>query len=419
MNSGYIICLLLLSNLVAFSQNQQVAPKYACTALKNRGDCDKALQIKTKQKIQFECTPEGFGKELEIQDNSSKSKYSFEKEHNTLWMKFEASSSALLVFDLVPNNRTYDYDFLLFRDNGEGFCKSINQKKALPIRSNISRNDTKKRGITGLSANAEEPFRRSGPGSNFSEGLEVKKGDVFYLVVDNVHGGTEGFSLEFKYYKFKEIKGQITDRETGAGIEAKITWEDAATGKLLKETVSDASTGKYKMNVPFDVEKKKSRFILSAFGKNHFFSEKSISSDQLLGKYSHTLAISLPKLKKGEKIQLQSINFYGNSPKTLPSALPAMGRLHLLMEMHPKLKIQIEGHTNGCGSGVPQTQILSENRAMTVKLYLMNKDIEEDRMGTQGFNCTQMLFPSMNNPWEMMMNRRVEILIVKGIFGKK
>jgi len=58
--------------------------------------------------------------------------------------------------------------------------------------------------------------------------------------------------------------------------------------------------------------------------------------------------------------------------------------------------------------------MLSENRAKTIKDFLIKNGINKQRFVSKGFNCSKMLYPNMktNSDWEKMMNRRVEILVL-------
>ena len=84
------------------------------------------------------------------------------------------------------------------------------------------------------------------------------------------------------------------------------------------------------------------------------------------------------------------------------------------MQNNSTLKILIEGHTNGCPGGIEYSQILSEKRAKTIKDFLTDNGVKQQRLVSKGFNCSKMLYPNMetNSDWEQMMNRRVEILVL-------
>jgi outer membrane protein OmpA-like peptidoglycan-associated protein len=121
----------------------------------------------------------------------------------------------------------------------------------------------------------------------------------------------------------------------------------------------------------------------------------------------------LPKLKKGKKYTLGSINFFGNSPEYLPSSAPAIENLYKLMKKNKNLEILIEGHTNGCFGGGMDVNVLSQLRAEKIGDYLFVKGIEHTRIKTEGKGCKEMLYPSPKSELEQELNRRVEIKVLE------
>ena len=158
-----------------------------------------AIEIKPINKLVFSCSNESFGKQLEIKNNSSKSIYFFEKEHNTIWLKFSSPYDALMCFDIIPMDSTYDFDFLLFKNDNVNFCDKLSIGQIKPLRSNISRNDLKNKSITGLKIEAKQNFIHSGVQPIYSKAIEVNKTESYFLVIDNVYGGKGGFSIQFNY----------------------------------------------------------------------------------------------------------------------------------------------------------------------------------------------------------------------------
>ena len=174
-----------------------------CITTKQAGDCYSAIEIDPINKLIFNCSPLGFGSKLEIKNNSLKSIFFFEKEHNTIWLKFNSPYNALMCFDIIPNDTTYDFDFLLFKNKENNFCENLNYNHTKPIRTNISRNNLKNKSITGLNINAKKEYNPSGIQPMYSKALNVNKLENYYLVIDNVYGGESGFPLQFNYYKEK------------------------------------------------------------------------------------------------------------------------------------------------------------------------------------------------------------------------
>jgi len=407
MKKNWFFLVILLNYFQGLSQDINID----CIAIKQAGDCDSAIEINPINKLLFNCSPKGFGSQLEIKNNSSKSIFFFEKEHNTIWLKFNCPYDALMCFDIIPNDTTYDFDFLLFKNEGNNFCKNLNYKHSKPIRTNISRNNLKNKSITGLNINAKKEYIPSGIQPMYSKALKVNKSENYFLVIDNVYGGESGFSIQFNYYEEKNIKGSIIDKNTNNPIYSNIKIENANNGKQIAESQSDSITGEFNLDYKATINED---YYLITESKNYFFSETLISSISKNDTVSSDLDIKVSKLKKNENLKLHNLNFYGDSYEYLPTAIPSLNRLLSLMQNNSTLKILIEGHTNGCPGGIEYSQMLSENRAKTIKDFLIKNGINKQRLVSKGFNCSKMLYPNMktNSDWEKMMNRRVEILVL-------
>jgi len=385
--------------------------KINCEAINNIGDCDQAFIVFSNKKTDFLCTSDGYGKTLEFSENDSKNKFYFEQEHNTMWLKFKSFLDGLITFDIIPNNIEYDYDFLLYKMTEKDSCQQIINKSILPIRTNISRNNTDNFSKTGLSINAKNEFINSGVGNNYSKALKVNRGELLYLVIDNVYGGKDGFSLNFDYHVY--ISGEVLDQETNDHIQAEITLQNIITGEILTTAKSDPSTGKYTLDYPISLSKLNMEFQINTQAENYFFKEMKINASIIKKNKNSPVNIRLLSLKIGEKMKINNINFHGGSAKYLPSALPTLDNLVNLMKFNPKLKIQIEGHVNGCDSDIKWTQQLSNDRAESIKNYLIDHKINENRITTKGYGCSNMIYPDPQTEEENMLNRRVEILVTE------
>lgn len=94
-------------------------------------------------------------------------------------------------------------------------------------------------------------------------------------------------------------------------------------------------------------------------------------------------------------------------------------RTAIMLKRMPNLMLYIEGHTDQRGDG-PYNQKLSERRAQTVKDYLKNRGVEDNRLESQWFgktkpihNCDEVTCtPAMHQ-----LNRRTELRVGKSSFG--
>ncbi|MDQ3046084.1 MAG: OmpA family protein [Bacteroidota bacterium] len=353
-------------------------------------------------------TPEGFGLVQEIQSKKKGDKQAFEKEHNSAWYILNIQKEGELVFDIVPLDSSNDYDFILYKYTDSSFCKDLLQKKISPVRSNISRNLKESYGLTGLSTNSKNEFAAPGPGSHLSSSLKVAKGERYVLVLDNVYPNGKGHRIFFNYVKEVEMSGVILD-EKNVPVVAEVTLSDSK-GNVVEQTQSDEK-GTYHIKTPI---KENVDYSLTFMNDSSFVSSSTINTKSLKNTSTFPdIKTVLPKLKKGGKYKLGNINFYGNAAIILPESYSSVESLYKLMKKNQKMVIQIEGHVNDPGgSSKGFNQKLSDERAMTIKNYLLGKGIEEERISTIGMSNKKMLFTKPKDEVQSSANRRVEINVI-------
>jgi large repetitive protein len=115
-----------------------------------------------------------------------------------------------------------------------------------------------------------------------------------------------------------------------------------------------------------------------------------------------------PAAAPAPPVSLPEPLLFGRKSKNLrPSAQPKLKELLQTMTANPELRITLEGHSSADGSA-DFNQILSEQRAETVKAWLVKKGIAADRITTRGLGVTQPASEGDNEP-ARAANRRVEI----------
>lgn len=236
------------------------------------------------------------------------------------------------------------------------------------------------------------------------------------LVLDNVSEGGKGHWIYFNYLKPVKINGIVLNVDS-IPISAEITLLDNK-GKAIEKTESN-SEGKYEINTKL---KENISYSLIYTNDTSFVSTTTINTINLKNtNVFPNIKTVLPKLKKGNKYPLTSINFYGGLSKLLPESYPSIESLYHLLKKNKKMVIQIEGHVNAASeAGAPPVKNaedrvfmeLSFARAETVYNYLIKKGISEERMKAIGLGAKEMLFPYARNEKEASINRRVEIKVI-------
>ena len=118
------------------------------------------------------------------------------------------------------------------------------------------------------------------------------------------------------------------------------------------------------------------------------------------------------ELRKGlaaaGRARLYGILFDIDSARLRSESLPTLDEVVRVLVAEPVWKITIEGHTDSTGTAA-HNQILSEQRALAVRDYLIAKGIAPGRLSSVGLGQSR---PVADNTTELgrAQNRRVELV---------
>jgi outer membrane protein OmpA-like peptidoglycan-associated protein len=114
-----------------------------------------------------------------------------------------------------------------------------------------------------------------------------------------------------------------------------------------------------------------------------------------------------PKCPVSKKIFLRSVNFDFDRTDVRPDAEPILDEaIRIIKEQDGEFTVILEGHTDSVGT-LPYNQELSERRAESVRRYLVDHGVSEDRIRSVGYGETRPLADN-STPEGRARNRRVE-----------
>lgn len=103
------------------------------------------------------------------------------------------------------------------------------------------------------------------------------------------------------------------------------------------------------------------------------------------------------------------INFATGSAAIDPTSATTLQQIGQMLQQHPDLKLEIDGHTDNVGSAA-SNMTLSDQRAASVKQYLVsNFQIDASRLTSKGFGATRPVAPNTTDDGRAQ-NRRVELV---------
>lgn len=122
---------------------------------------------------------------------------------------------------------------------------------------------------------------------------------------------------------------------------------------------------------------------------------------------------TLTKVTADGKVSLlQPIQFDYNRATIKPVSFPILQEVVTLMKARPKMKLQIQGHTDNQGSRDYNVN-LSKQRAASVKNYLVGQGIDKSRLTSEGYGPDKPI--DTNDTAEgKAKNRRVDFVIEEG-----
>jgi OOP family OmpA-OmpF porin len=109
-------------------------------------------------------------------------------------------------------------------------------------------------------------------------------------------------------------------------------------------------------------------------------------------------------------ITLEGVNFEHNSAALTVASHPALDAIADGLKKHPRLKIEIQGHTDS--TGTPEYNLrLSQKRADSVRSYLLDGGVNPEQLEAKGYGQTQ---PAASNRTAegRAKNRRVVMYVI-------
>lgn len=217
------------------------------------------------------------------------------------------------------------------------------------------------------------------------------------------------------------VFGIVLDSLTRTPLQAELKWTDEVTGKEIVAQTNQ--NGEYSIVLDEKVIYKLTCTTIGYKEKTTKFIRQNLNSESLKQDFAMTA------LQPGENFVLKHIYFYAGTYAMKPESQPELEKLLSFMASHEKVKIEIQGHTNGEGKVKKQKvsgkkkleegwdfhgneKKLSKYRAEAIKNYLHKNGVAEDRVLADGLGATRMIYPEPKNQKEKEANRRVEVYIL-------
>ena len=237
------------------------------------------------------------------------------------------------------------------------------------------------------------------------------KGDLGYFS-SNREGGFGDLDLysftlndQFKPQPITYLKGKIIDADTKLALTASFELSDLEKDNLISQMQSKPGNGEFLITVPKNID-----FALHAEKEGYMFYSRNIYRDNLSLSKDGFLIIELEKVKPGTFI-LENIFFEKSKSSLKKSSLVELNKVLKLMQINPDLNVQISGHTDTDGDDDFNLE-LSINRAKSVVNWLIENNIDQNRLSFKGYGETRPIEEN-NSITNKAKNRRTELTIIE------
>ncbi len=202
------------------------------------------------------------------------------------------------------------------------------------------------------------------------------------------------------------VKAKVSDAQTGNPLAAQFEIIDVETGKTVLSNTTDKRKGEFMACLPAG-----KNYMLNVNKETYLFYSDYFECKKATDKQNaYELNIRLQQPKAGEKVVLKNIFFDVNKFNLKPESTPELTRLVALLKNQPAMRIEVSGHTDNTGDK-KANQLLSENRARSVRDFLIEKGISSERITYKGYGDAR---PVSTNDTEegRAQNRRTEFTIL-------
>jgi outer membrane protein OmpA-like peptidoglycan-associated protein len=100
---------------------------------------------------------------------------------------------------------------------------------------------------------------------------------------------------------------------------------------------------------------------------------------------------------RGLVINLSDVLFDTSKYTLKQNTQVSLAKVATILQLYPGLKVQVEGYTDSTGSPA-FNQTLSENRADSVKNFLVQNGVPQDNVTAQGYGATDFVAPNTQQP---------------------
>ncbi|MEN3040096.1 MAG: OmpA family protein, partial [Bacteroidia bacterium] len=177
------------------------------------------------------------------------------------------------------------------------------------------------------------------------------------------------------------VRGVVIDATTQAPLSAYVAVIDIQTKDTIRALRSNEATGEFLLSLPLG-----RRYGLFAEAKGYLFYSGHFDLSHTDTAYH--LIVPLERVQKGARLILRNIFFDFDKATLRPESEIELIEVVRLLRENPLWRVEVQGHTDSIGS-TAYNQKLSQQRAESVREYLIQRGIAAERITARGYGATR------------------------------
>jgi OOP family OmpA-OmpF porin len=204
------------------------------------------------------------------------------------------------------------------------------------------------------------------------------------------------------------VSGNVYNLKTKKPLSASLVYETLPDGVEAGNGISSAIDGSFKIVLPYD-----KNYSIRAKADHFFAISENLNLDSLIkaGYKEIHKDLYLAPIEIGQVVRLNNVFFDFDKWDLRPESYIELDRVVKLLNENPAIEIEMSAHTDSKGSDDYNFK-LSDERARSVREYILSKGIAASRIISQGYGETKPVVPNDTDE-NRQLNRRVEFKILK------
>jgi len=382
----------------------------------NCNDCIFAIDLNVDQAFGPTSAPQGAGRIMEVMADKRHPNLP-EYEHNVVWYKFTVPYNGKLDIAVTQQQLSDDYDMLVYKYTDQYFSNHLQCNKILPVAVNMSQVDTSllakpkrtavattgdakadakarsealklqreqaalqaEMGTIGMWHDATNIMTTKESMQRHIRSIDVRKGEIYYIMLDNATTNGKGHTIKVSIHVDAfEAPVSFYDPKIKKNVDVNLTILEKNTNNRVIVQNDHFKSGRIKFVPNFN-------YILYAKRDGYFSVYYEFNANRF--KEDTLMRVRMNRAERGTVYPISNI-FFEDEYKLMKESDSALLSYVQLFKNHPDVTFAIKGFVQTYGIDPEHDQLVSLERAKSVKEYFVQKGIPEENIQTVGMTTT-------------------------------